>query len=210
MPMTNRGLSSDGRRKAVWGGRVRLIAVVLCAVLPSSCSDAVRTGQSPAYLQLLSLTGARGGGTNSGTFSNSLESDVLTVVSGTPTIFADNGRASLQLEMKDVLNSPSSANAITLTQYHVKYIRADGHNVQGVDVPYEFDGGLGSTITTTGTVTFTLVRVQAKQEAPLAALVDNSLVLSTIAEVTFFGNDQNGNAVTVIGRINVDFANWGD
>jgi len=55
------------------------------------------------------------------------------------------------------------------------------------------------------------VRVQAKQEAPLAALVNNpGQVISTIAEVTFFGHDQVGNAVTVSGRVNVDFSNWGD
>ncbi len=201
------------RRKAVWGGRARAAAAVLCACLVPSCSNQVRTGQSPAYLQLNTLQGAKGGGANSGTFGASLASDVLTLVpatTGTPTIFTDNGQASLSLEMKDTLNSPTSANFITLTQYHVKYMRSDGHNVQGLDVPYEFDGGLGVTVAGTTTVSFTLVRAQAKQEAPLAALANNGTIISTIAEVTFYGNDQNGNAVTVVGRINVDFANWGD
>jgi hypothetical protein len=201
------------RRKAVWGGHAKMTAVALGALLLTlltSCSDSVRTGNGSSYLLLNSLTASKGGGANSGSFASSLPSDVITMVSGVATVFADNGQATLQLQMKDTLDTPSPANAITLTQYHVKYLRSDGHNVQGVDVPYEFDGGLGTTITGSGTVGFTLVRVQAKQEAPLAALVNNNQVISTIAEVTFYGQDQNGNAVTVVGRIDVDFSNWGD
>jgi hypothetical protein len=201
-------------RKAVWGARAKAAALLLCAtVLPSSCSDAIRTGQSPAYLELTTLQGAKGGGSNAGTFSSSLSSDVITRVpanTGPFTVFADNGQAQLTLQMKDTLNSPSPVNAITLTQYHVRFIRADGRNVQGVDVPYEFDGGLGVTVSGTATVPFTLVRVQAKSEAPLAALANNFQTISTIAEVTFYGRDQNGREVTVTGRLNVDFSNWGD
>lgn len=201
------------RRKAVWGGRARLAAVALCALALPSCSDAVRTGQSPAYLVITSLQGAKGGGSNSGTFGTTLASDVITLVpkdTGTPTIFGDSGQASLQLQMKDSLDTPSPPNAITLTQYHVKYVRADGRNVQGVDVPYEFDGGITVTVSGSATVGFTLVRNQAKMEAPLAALGNNPGVISTIAEVTFYGQDQNGRAVSVSGRIGVDFSNFGD
>ncbi|HEX4566840.1 MAG TPA: hypothetical protein VH138_09420 [Vicinamibacterales bacterium] len=205
------------RMKAVWGSRIRggiAVAGLLAALLAlTSCGDTVSTGQSPAYLQLVSLEGAKGGGPNSGTFGTSVASDVVTLVpkkTGTPTVFADNGQATLQLLMKDSTLSPSPANAVTITQYHVKYTRADGHNVQGVDVPYEFDGALTFTITNSGSLAFTLVRVQAKQEAPLAALVNNPGVISTIAEVTFYGHDQNGRAVNVSGRLTIDFSDWGD
>jgi hypothetical protein len=213
MSNAEHGMMIDGRRKAVWGGRGRMAAAVLGTLLASSCGQAVGTGQGPAYLVLTSLTAAKGGGVNSGTFTSSLPSDVITLVpalTGPPSIFADNGEADLLLQSKDNLETPSAANAVTLTQYHVKYIRSDGHNVQGVDVPFEFDGGLGVTIASSGKVTFTLVRVQAKQEAPLAPLANNGQVISTIAEVTFYGHDQNGNAVNVTGRVNVDFSNWGD
>jgi len=198
------------RGKAVWGGRGRVAAALFAALLLASCGDAARTGTGPAYLVLNSLEAAKGGGANSGTFATTLPSDVITVVAGVPTVFSDNGQAQVQLQMKDSLDTPSPANAVTLTQYHVKFMRSDGHNVQGVDVPYEFDGGLGVTVSGRATVSFTLVRVQAKQEAPLAALVNNGTVLSTIAEVTLYGHDQHGNAVNVVGRVNVDFANWGD
>jgi len=35
-------------------------------------------------------------------------------------------------------------------------------------------------------------------------------VISTIAHVTFYGKDQNGNEVSVTGSISVNFADWGD
>src|SRR5437016_251343 len=113
------------RRKAVWGGRAAIAA--LGALLASSCGQAVRTGQGPVYLMLTSLTGAKGGGSNSGSFTSSLPSDVVTLVpanTGTPTVFADNGQATVQLQMKDVLEQPTAANAVTLTQYHVRYMRS--------------------------------------------------------------------------------------
>jgi hypothetical protein len=200
-------------RKVVGSARARMALAAACTLMLASCSDAIRTGQSPAYLVLTTLQGAKGGGANSGAFGTSLSSDVITRVpalTGPFTIFADNGQAQLELTMKDSQNAVSPTNAITLTQYHVKFTRADGRNVPGVDVPYEFDGGLGVTVSGTATVPFTLVRVQAKTEAPLAALANNFQVISTIAEVTFYGHDQNGRAVTVTGRLNVDFSNWGD
>src|SRR5436190_9734174 len=131
------------RRKAVWGGRIALALFSLLVLLAAaSCSDAVRTGQGSSYLVMTSLAGPEG---------TPVQSDV---VSDTGGVFADTGTASLQLQMKDVLNTPTPNNAITLTQYHVEYVRSDGRNVAGVDVPYAFDGGVTATITGSGNVTF--------------------------------------------------------
>jgi hypothetical protein len=208
------------RGKAVWGSRIRAgvaLAAALLMTLPlTSCSKMIRTGQSPGYLVLNSLQGAKGGGSNSGTFSTGLLSDVETLVpanTGSPTVFNDVGQASLTLVLKDqggASTSPSPANAVTLTQYHVRYFRTDGRNTQGVDVPYEFDGGLGVTVSETATVGFELVRHQAKIEAPLKALTNNFQIISMIAEVTFYGHDQNGREVSVSGRMDIAFANYGD
>ncbi len=62
------------------------------------------------------------------------------------------------------------------------------------------------------TVSFVLVRVQAKLEAPLAALANHggAGVISTIANITFYGTDQTGRAVSVTGSISVNFADWAD
>ena len=85
--------------------------------------------------------------------------------------------------------------------------------MQGVDVPYAFDGAITATVTNTPVqVTFTLVRIQAKEEAPLHALAGagGAIAISTIADVTFYGRDQAGNDVSVTGSIGITFADWGD
>ena len=103
---------------------------------------------------------------------------------------------------------------MTVTRYHVSFRRSDGRNTQGVDVPYAFDGGATATITAGGTqpLRFVLVRAQAKTESPLAALRGGggSIFISTLADVTFYGQDQNGNQIAVTGTISVNFADWAD
>jgi hypothetical protein len=151
-----------------------------------------------------SLVGAAG--------SSTLSSDVVTAGS----INNDLGSVTFDLAMKDPgsvgsPSGPTSANYITITQYHVKYVRTDGHNVEGVDVPYAFDGGMGVTVNGTGvSSTFTIVRNIAKNEAPLKALTVNGLVISTIAQVTFYGHDQTGREVSATANLSIDFANFAD
>jgi hypothetical protein len=123
----------------------------------------------------------------------------------------------MRLAMRDVTNpnDPTSNNAITFRRYRVVYKRSDGRNTPGVDVPYAFDGGVTFTVAPGGEVQapFELVRVQAKQEAPLLQLVGGgspAISISTLADVTFYGEDQTGREVTATGTISVNFANWGD
>lgn len=193
-------------RKAVWGAAVRLVVALGCAAALTSCGQAVRQGQGNSYLILTSLTGASG---PTGTFTSQLLSDVLDEVDGQPTVFNDPGQATFQLAMKDQLTSPSTVNAITLTQYRVEYLRTDGRNVQGVDVPYTIDGPLAATVTGSSTVSFTLVRHTAKQEAPLRTLRSGASPLTVIARVTFFGADQTGRGVSVTGQMEITFSNFG-
>jgi hypothetical protein len=199
MSNANSLLPFADRRKAVWGGRIALAVLSLLVLLAAaSCSEAVRSGQGSSYLVITTLAGSEG---------SPVQSDV---VSDTGSVFADNGTASFQLQMKDVLNTPSSNNAITLTQYHVEYVRSDGRNVPGVDVPYAFDGGVTATVSGSATVSFTLVRIQAKEESPLRALRlgGGAKAISTIARITFYGHDQTGREVSVTGNVEVNFADW--
>lgn len=199
MSNANSLLPFADRRKAVWGGRIALAVLSLLVLLAAaSCSDAVRAGQGSSYLVITTLAGSQG---------TPVQSDV---VSDTGGVIADSGTASFQLQMKDVLNTPSPNNAITLTQYHVEYVRSDGHNIQGVDVPYAFDSGVTATITGSASVNFTLVRIQAKEEAPLRALrqLGGARAISTIARITFYGHDQTGREVSVTGNVEVNFADW--
>ena len=188
------------RRKVVWGTRIRT-ALVLGILLATSCSKSIRSGQASSYLVITSLTG---GSDNDST----VESDVVT---DTGSIFTDAGQAAFQVLMKDNGGlAPTPVNAITITQYHVEYVRSDGRNTPGVDVPFAFDGGVTATITGAGSVGFTLVRIQAKLEAPLKALAfhGGAQAISTVARITFYGHDQTGREVSVTGNIDVSFADW--
>ncbi|MEX1130231.1 MAG: hypothetical protein WD227_03310 [Vicinamibacterales bacterium] len=163
-----------------------------------SCGDMARQGTGSSYLVITSLRGATG---------DDLRSDVIT----NGTIFADSASVAFSLVLKDPGGPPlSPANHITVNRYRVKFIRSDGRNTEGVDVPYAFDGAFTITVPGASSANFTLVRAQAKAEAPLGALVNNLLVISTIAQITFYGHDQTGREVLVTGQIGVHFADWAD
>lgn len=206
-------------RKAVWGGevgrRIGSLAVLALTLLAASCGDAIRQGTGSSYLIINSLEAASGAEPNR--FAGTLNSDVLTIVNGSPTIFNDLGRVRLRLAMKDaggtdLPTTPTTNNFITVNRYRVRFVRADGRNTPGVDVPYGFDGAFTATVGT-GEVTagFELVRHVAKEEAPLRALARNyAVIISTIAEVTFYGTDQTGHEVSVSGQMLVSFGDFGD
>ena len=187
--------------------------LVAAATLLPGCTARQMEGVSSSYLIVDSLAAASG---SSDDFSGVLDSDV--VENGT-TVFADTGRVSLRLALKDPGASanpavPTSTNFITVTRYHVKFVRSDGRNTQGVDVPYEFDGAASVTVRETlasVSMFMTLVRAQSKLEAPLLALRNQGgqVAISTLAEVTLFGSDQAGREVSVKANISVNFADYG-
>lgn len=181
-----------------------------------SCGSTATQGKASAYLvidRLQAAAGAKAG--DSAVFGDVLQSDVQTKGS----IFEDPGQVTFRALMKDPgadpksPTTPTSYSQITVERYHVNFVRSDGRNVQGVDVPYAFDGAVTGTIGDKAvTLAFVIVRAQAKAEAPLRALrgMGGALLISTIAEVSFYGHDQSGNAVTVAGRMSVNFADWAD
>ncbi len=203
--------------KVVWGtggrlaGALSLIAFILAS---ASCGQLTRQGTASSYLIVSSLEASSGA--DPGTFGGTLDSDVITIVEDVPTIFSDLGRVTLTLGMKDPgsassATAPTQANWITVERYHVAYMRADGRNTPGVDVPYAFDGAATATIAGGDTtIGFTIVRHQAKEEAPLAALRTGAILISTIAEVTFYGHDQTGREVSASGKLTISFGNYGD
>jgi hypothetical protein len=197
------------RRKAVWGGALRA-ACALSLFAMSGCGEMVRQGTGSSYLVINQLVAASGATPNA--FSGTLNSDVQTVVDGVPTVFNDVAQVQLELAMKDALTAPTTNNFVTITRYNVRYLRADGRNTPGVDVPSGFDGALTLTVDDTPkTIGFELVRHIAKEQAPLRALSRNfAVIISTIAEITFYGRDQTGREVSVTGTILVNFGDFGD
>jgi hypothetical protein len=207
-----KGFSATRTRVVAGLARTLGIGTILCgAGVMASCHSNLTDGRTPVYAVIDSLTGASStkAGT-AGTFGNTLQSDVITKNS----IFEDLGQVVMHLDMRDVTQQPTTNNNITFNHYRVEYRRTDGRNVQGVDVPYAFEGAATFTVPASGTVTasFVLVRVQAKLEPPLITLEGDggSIVISTIADVTFYGKDQTGTDVSVKGSISVNFSDWGD
>ncbi len=203
--------------------RTAAVCVAAACTIAAGCGDVVRQGRAPVQLVIAALEAASGA--EPGEFGGTLQSDVVTIVERSegdqqvrvPTVFNDNAEVRMALILKDpgqpgAPSAPTAINQVTVTRYRVVYRRADGRNTPGVDVPFPFDSGLTFTVPTTGTVSagFQIVRHTAKQEAPLAALVANPDVISTLAEVTFYGRDQAGNDLSATGTIGIDFGNFGD
>ncbi|MCC7007567.1 MAG: hypothetical protein IT184_02010 [Acidobacteria bacterium] len=208
-----RGGRPEGAARGRRHGRRLWAALMLgTAMVVPACTAGQLAGQSPAYLIVDQLEAASGTGED---FEGSLTSDVQTKGS----VFEDVGRVAFRLALKDPgatdsPTTPSTTNFITVRRYHVRFVRSErDRNTQGVHVPYEFDGAMTVTVDGTGAAgTFVLVRAQAKLEAPLIALrhQGGAVAISTIAEVTFYGEDQAGREVSVVGQISVNFADWAD
>lgn len=198
----------------------RLLVAAVCVIAAPSCGgELLRTGRSPVYMVVSNLQGSAGG---TGSPSAFLLSDVQVLVDETvggvtrrvATIFNDTATATIGIQSKNATAPTTPLNAVTITRYRVGFRRADGRNTPGVDVPYGFDGAVSVTIPAggTGAVSFDLIRHQAKLEPPLRNLVGFGGLgfISTIAEVTFYGRDQNGNELTATASMDVQFGDFAD
>jgi len=200
------------RSYSLFGARWVVMALALAAlVATTACGDKVLQGKGSSYLVIDQLSAAQGAKPE--TFSNVLQSDVLTKGG----VLEDLGKVTLHIAMKDVTGAtgtePSPNNVITVNRYHIEYARSDGRNSPGIDVPYGVDGAVTGTIgSSSASLVFAIVPVQRKLEAPLLALRNQggAIAIMTIANITFYGYDQAGNAVAVTGSISVNFADWAD
>lgn len=191
--------SNPMRRGTSWRAVVALLA--LFAV--PGCTSPAKDSNTASYLILQSIQAAPGAAPD--TTSTVLASDVRTF----GTAYSDPMVASFQLGFKDPGVSPTPVNFITMTKYRVHYIRNDGGQA-----PADFESAVSFTVTdaVTASGSIILVRAQAKNEAPLSALVGvgGTAFLPVTAQVTFEGTDQTGKAVSVAGSIAINFADWAD
>ena len=207
-------------------GSVAAIALLAGSV---SCGNVAEQGKAPVTVIIDSMEAASGA--EPGNMRGFLLSDVQTLVEQSvngetvrvPVIFNDLARASMRLIAKDAGNTqnalaPTPWNAVTINRYHINFIRADGRNTPGVDVPFPVDGAVTVTLGSAAVaVPFEIVRHQMKVEQPLRSLASvngsfggSRLFISTIAEITFYGVDQVGNAVQAKGTISVSFSDYAD
>lgn len=203
---------------------VKFVPLAMLVALAAGCGDVTNQGQAPVVVVVERLEAARGSAP--GNLSGTLNSDVVvlrtnpapcTATTPCPTIFNDVAEVELRVRSKDpgvpgLASNPSFLNAVTINRYRVEYVRPDGRNTPGVDIPYAFDSALTFTIPNDGTASagFEIVRHVAKEEAPLRALAFNQNVIYTIAYVTFYGRDQAGNDVSVTANIGINFGDFAD
>jgi hypothetical protein len=199
----------------------RLLAAIVLVAATFACGDVIRQGKAPVVIVVDSFKGAPGGGFGANTFTDTLRSDVVvnaispapcTAAAPCPTVYDDSGQVTMHLAPKDIAIEPTSNNQVTITRYHVSFRRADGRNTQGVDVPFGFDGSVTGTIPPTGalTLSFELVRHVTKAEPPLVQLRTSPNIINTLADVTLYGTDLVGNAVTAAASMSIEFGNFGD
>ena len=184
---------------------ILLVGISALAGTSAACNEFIREDRSPVTLVIDRLEAAP---VKSTIFSGTLQSDVLTDGS----VFSDSARVTMRLIMKDVGTAPSPVNGVTIERYRVTFRRADGRNTPGVDVPFPFDSAVTFTVPPSGQVAqvFELIRHVSKVEAPLGALRSSLVIISTVADVTFFGHDQGGNDLSVTGSIGVQFGDFAD
>ena len=192
-------------------------AVATSAVMAGCSSSFVRDSRSPSQLVINALQVGDNSTLLSDVIRRATTPAPCSPASPCFSTFNDMATAEVEILLRDpgVPGSPSSPTAInqvTITRYRVKYRRADGHNIPGVDVPYDFDSAVTATVPPSGSTEFAfqIVRHSAKEEAPLASLRFSGDIISTIAEVTFYGRDQAGNDVSVTGYMGVDFGDFAD
>lgn len=143
-----------------------------------------------------------------------MDSDVVISNGG---ICPDDVKIRLENHFKNPgVSSTGFRHDIVVQRYEVHYIRSDGRNVEGVDVPYSITGNVNQEVVEESAATLILevVRRQAKLEPPLLQLEDfngGSLIFTAFADITLHAVTTTGDVLNpVTGRLQIDFANFGD
>ncbi|HJS74713.1 MAG TPA: hypothetical protein VJ921_10525 [Vicinamibacteria bacterium] len=199
-------------------GRTLSLLALLVSVTPGCITepDTLTDDSTNAIIQIVSMAGNSGEPDGQSETGTDVFSDVCFANETIPpcSTFNDNGVVTMRAFPKDRGQPSSQINDVTFERYRVTYVRADGRNVQGIDVPYAFDGVANFTVPITGDEVergFLLVRHQAKAESPLRELArGGSQILTVIAQIDFYGRDSAGRAIQATGYLNVTFADFGN
>ncbi len=180
------------------------VAAAAATILMTGCTpDWAKQGNSQAELLMTAINGG-----------NVLDSDVA-ISSG--SVCPDEVPLRLENHFKNPsVTATGFRHDIVVQSYQVRYFRSDGRNVEGVDVPYTITGNVSQEVIqeNDATLNIEVVRRQAKLEPPLRNLVDGAtggLIVTMFAEITLYGVDNTGQVTNpVTGRMQIDFANFGD
>jgi hypothetical protein len=192
-------------------------ACLLAAFLPATVActpDFAEENQAPVVIRIAFIEGQSGGGAGGGSGAGTaLNSDV----SVRDSIFNDNAVVTVVNFPKNQVDNlvPGRLNDVILERYEVRYVRSDGRDQEGVDVPFRITGPLSALVPINGEVDLpiVIVRHQAKSEPPLRNLRDNlggAIVLTVSARITIHGRTVSGKAVMTEGALLINFADFAD
>jgi hypothetical protein len=194
--------------------KLKLVVLIIAALALVSCVAKENDTTSASFLVINALTGKDLEG-------NSGSTTVFSDVSIAGSIVNDNGVASVTtltynpLEDSDEHDITFYMNVI-VDQVDVEFMRTDGRNVEGVDVPYRFTQPMNMLVPVDEIteIPFILIRHVAKLEAPLFALreiTSQGVILQLVAKVTLHGKDLGGHRVApVSGYVSVWCGNFAD
>src|SRR5262245_45174560 len=116
-----------------------LIGVAALALGFASCTpDFATQDESPVILRVTSISATAGGEGQGGNF---LPFDARDTARG---VFNDNVAMTVESVPKN--GNPGTVlgkfNDVVIERFQVQYVRSDGRNVEGVDVPYRISGDL--------------------------------------------------------------------
>jgi len=106
-----------------------------------------------------------------------------------------------------LLPGTSYKTSVMIDRYTVTYTSPEGD-----PVPVAFEGRLAVVCEVDASVDVEIVavRAEAKNAAPLNALIGTLDVIWAVAEIRFIGHDLDGNGVEATGYLTVYFADWAD
>lgn len=192
-----------------------MVAVLLLLTGAACVPDYGEEGNAPVFIRITDVSGEGGGGGAGSGAGTVLNSDVLT----NDSVFNDNATltvANISKNQNNGLLAQSPAlQDVVLERYEVRYVRSDGRDEEGVDVPFRITGPMTTRVPFNDQVDvpIVIVRHQAKSEPPLRNLrggLGGAFVLTTSAVITIHGRTIAGEAVSAEGRLQITFADFGD
>lgn len=194
----------DRQRSRGWTMRIGGTMALALALAVSGCGTADYVTDSKASVLLIVAS------VNDGAV---LDSDVRLGAEST-LICPDNVTLQVAVRNKNPnAPEPRIPGAVLIQRYEVRYFRTDGRSQEGVDVPYTINGAISTAVDVassgTSPVPIEVVRRQAKLEPPLSNIQGFDIV-SMFADITIAGETISGDSVTGSGRVQIDFANYGD
>lgn len=200
------GRSFPGERRSEWPLRTTLAVLVLAGLSLSGCTPEPKT---ILVVESISAIDSKGDAVGD------LFSDVCTGSPYSCTVVNDNALVTMSARAENPYTDVSTFGDIVIDRYRVTYVRADGRNTPGTDVPYSFDGAINFRVPVgvPAGQPFMVVRQQAKLEPPLRDLArgGGSLLISVIAQIDFYGrNIVTDRAVSARASLNITFADFGD